>query len=422
MKLMFKSFSLVLALAIIFSLFSFVSSAAVDTAGAGTSEEKNILPGNQVSAVKYTTDIKSCANMGNWQSYAENSLEAVEACETDYVSVDVKLTKDNIAILMKDDTLERMCVDAEGKAVSGAVKDKTFDEISTYRLRMGNGGKASKASNYTVPTLDDVLNALNEGTSLIIDTDSADLSVIYNTVLNAEKLNSVLFRLEDCDSKDITSIVTKNEKLRNLIIPEYNGNIIFGATTLLKEAEIAGLNIVKLGTKNVNGVIFYDSFTKKFKEKSVMAMFSMVDEYCAERSDDITGWDNAIACGYSIIETNYPEMLEKYIKDTAALKDDLKSLTDICEPYIKGDFSSESFSNFTSAYENATLCLNSVSSRSEISKAFYDLSQAYSRLEPADENETIGKFTFSAGRVIAVLLCGSAFVVSQVYLYKKRKK
>ncbi|MEE0981391.1 MAG: glycerophosphodiester phosphodiesterase family protein, partial [Acutalibacteraceae bacterium] len=57
---------------------------------------------------------------GDWHSFPENSAEAVKAgCEYGFVSVDVKLTKDGKAVLLADDTTDRMVVDADGKTVSG---------------------------------------------------------------------------------------------------------------------------------------------------------------------------------------------------------------------------------------------------------------------------------------------------------------
>lgn len=422
MKTVSKILTCILALIIVLSVGAVGAAAVVDTYGANETVDKSVLPGNRVSAPAYSPDIKSCANMGNWQKYAENALEAVSDCTTDYVSVDVKLTKDGIPILMKDETLDRMCVDSQGETVTGAVKDKTYQEISGYFLRYGNGGELSKKSNYTVPTLEAVLNVLKDGTNLIIDTKLDDLGTVYNVALNAEMLGRVMFRLEDCDSKDVLSVINKNQNFKNLIIPQYNGNIIFGANNLLKDAAEAELNIVKVGTKNHHGVVLYNSYTSQFQENYIMAMFSMVDEYAAGRNDDVTGWDNVISNGYSIIETDYPDMLEQYIEDTEDMRSDLKSLVEVCADYLNGSFSASSLNALTDAYETAYNCLNSVSSRSEISNAFYTLSEAYSALEPSAEDETIGKFTFSAGRVIAVVLCAGAVVASQVYLFKKRKK
>ncbi|MBQ8783972.1 MAG: glycerophosphodiester phosphodiesterase family protein [Clostridia bacterium] len=414
--------SVSLTLLLIFGVFATGAAAVVDTYGEGESLDKSILTGNQVTAVPYSPELKSCANMGNWQKYAENSIEAITDCSTDYISVDVKLTKDGVPVLMADETLDRMCIDADGNTVTGKVSEKTYEEISTYFLRYGNGGELSKKSEYFVPTLEQALEAIDDENTLIIDVSLDDLGKVSGVVENEEKLSKVLFRLTDCDSRDVLSVIEKNERFKNLIIPQYNGNIIFGANSLLKDAVDAGLNIVKVGTKNRNGVVLYDSYTAQFKENSVMAMFSMVDEYSADRADDITGWDNVISHGYSIIETDYPELLEKYFDSTEELKQELKTLVEMCESYLNGDFSADSLKKFTEAYNTAKGYVDSVASQSQISNAFYNLSEAYSELEKSSPDETAGKFTFSVGRIIAAVLCGGGIVASQVYLFKKRKK
>ena len=148
----------------------------------------------------------------------------------------------------------------------------------------------------------------------------------------------------------------------------------------------------------------------------------MTDEYAADRKDDITGWDNIISHGYSIIETDYPELLHQYIESTNELRGQLLSLVDMCKEYINGDYSSASLKQFTSAYNTAKSYTEGVASQSQLSAAFYDLSEAYSALERASADEAVGKFTFSIGRLVAVVLCGGGIIASQIYLYKKRKK
>lgn len=414
--------SISLAATMLFCTLAVKVSAVVGSYGDGESVDKSILTGNQTIELSYTPELKSCANMGNWQKYAENSIEAITDCATDYISVDVKLTKDEVPILMADDSLDRMCVDATGKTVTGLVSEKNYDEISGYFLRFGNGGTLSKKSDYFVPTLEQALDAIDNENVLIIDVSLEDLGIVSGVVENKEMLSRVLFRLEDCDSRDVLSVVEKNESFKNIIIPQYNGNIIFPANSLIKDATKANLKIVKAGTKNRNGVVLYKSYTEQFKENSIMAMFSMVDEYSAGRNDDITGWDNVISLGYSIIETDYPELLEKYFDSTDDIRNELVTLVKMCEEYLEGKFSPDSLETFTKSYNEATNCITSVSSQSQLSTAFYNLSRAYSMLEKASGEDTAENFTFSFGRIIAVILCGGGIVASQIYLYKKRKK
>ncbi len=422
MKKVVLFLSVFLTLIIISGSLTTASFAVIDTLGDGEEIDKSILAGNQVAEEKYSIQLKSCANMGNWQKYSENSLEGIEDCNSDYISVDVRLTKDGVPILMTDETLDRMCIDAEGKTVTGKVSETTSATISSYFLRYGNGGELSKKSDSVVPTLAQALERFHKSSTLIIDVSINDLGVVYGVVEEKEMLSKVLFRLTDGSSNDVLSVIEKNEKFKSLIIPQYNGNIIFGANALLDDAVDAGLKIVKVGTKNRNGVVLYDSYTAQFKEESLMAMFSMVDEYSADRTDDITGWDNVISKGYSIIETNHPDLLNDYIEATYNLRKELENLVKMCSVYSAEGFSAESYKEFNNAYTVAKNCLGSVSSQSQVSNAYYELSQAYSNLEKASADEVTGKLAFTPGRIIAAVLCAGAFIASQVYLAKKRKK
>ncbi len=423
MKKFSKVLLFFLTLVLVVSAVSFNGFCAVDAYNDEAGQNKVALPNNKAVKIEYSADLMVCSNMGNWQDHAENSLEAIKACkDIRFISIDVKLTKDNIPILMKDTTLDRMCVDANDKAISGNVSDKNYDEIAALYLRYGNGGNEAKASNYTVPTLEQALDILKDGTYYIIDTNLDDFGTVYNTVLNKEKLKYVKFRLEDCDSSDILSIINKNSNLKDIFIPQYDGNIIFSANSLISNAIEADLNIVQLGTKNKNGVILYNSFTKKFQDNSLMAMFSFVSDYNAGRSDDVTGWDNVISQGYSIIETDYPQLLSEYIEQRNSFQKSLKSLAVMCEDYLDADFSQETLNELNEKYKTAVECLTHPSSLTEISSAYTDLSDTFNNLQFADSDEISGKFTFSVGRIIAVVLCGGAFILSQIYLYKKRAK
>ncbi len=422
MKKLCTFLSIITALVLILSSFSMSASAVVGSYSEGETIDKSILTGNQPLRKPYSTDLEVCANMGNWQKYAENSVEAITDCKTDYVSVDVRLTKDGVPVLMADDTLERMCVDANGKTVTGLLSEKNHSEITQYFLRYGNGGELAKKSGYTIPTLEQALDALYIESIMIIDVSTNDLGKVAGVVENKEMLSRVLFRLTDADSRDVASIINKNERFKNLIIPQYNGNIIFGANSLLRDATEVGLSMVKVGTKNRNGVVLYDSYTSQFHKNKIKAMFSMVDEYAADRSDDITGWDNVISHGYSVIETDYPDLLTDYIDSTNELRSQLVSLVGMCEEYLNGDFSKDSLESLTSAYNTAKKYTTEVASQSQLSNAIFNLTEAYTNLKPSSPDETAGKFSFSIGRLTAVVLCGGGIVAAQIYLFKKRKK
>ena len=92
----------------------------------------------------------------NGSEAPENSLRAIEkAVENGYgIEFDVQLSKDQVPVVFHDLSLERMC------GVKGNVCDYTLEELQTFRLA---------DSNETIPTLKQVLEAVDGKVPLIIE-------------------------------------------------------------------------------------------------------------------------------------------------------------------------------------------------------------------------------------------------------------
>lgn len=364
----------------------------------------------------YSTDLKACANKGNWLEFPENSVDSIINCNTQYISIDVKVSSDNVPVLMEDETLERMCVDTQGNAVEGAVSSKPFSQLETYRLRQSNGGVGTKITETKLASLSAALNAALDKV-FILDLDFSDFDVVYSTVSSNNAQERVIYRI-DGKTKDIIAAAKSKDPVAK-IINKYNGNIIFSAMSLIKTSHASGFNLVELGTKNQYGVIFYETLTKNFKKYSQNAVFSMTGGYNAKRPDNIHGWDDVISHGYSIIETNYPKLLEAYIEDTKSLRLELDSLISKSADFVDGNYSKDTKSAFDKAYKNAVECQASVASKGDVANAYSALQAALSGLQT---NGSISHlFNFSTGRIIAVVLCLAAVVAAQVFFYKKRQ-
>ncbi|WP_312649074.1 glycerophosphodiester phosphodiesterase family protein [Aminipila sp.] len=91
----------------------------------------------------------------------ENSLVAFEkAILYGYgIELDVQLTKDNVAIVIHDDNLIRVC------GINKKVSETTYDEISKLKLLNSNIG---------IPKLTDVLNLVEGKVPLIVELKTAD--------------------------------------------------------------------------------------------------------------------------------------------------------------------------------------------------------------------------------------------------------
>ena len=73
---------------------------------------------------------------GDWRNYPENSIPAIESIirmGVDIMELDLKLTKDSVLVLSHDKTIDRCTT---GK---GLVSDYTLDELKQFKLRRAHG-------------------------------------------------------------------------------------------------------------------------------------------------------------------------------------------------------------------------------------------------------------------------------------------
>lgn len=106
------------------------------------------------------------AHRACWHEGPENSLTAVRACEhmgADGVELDVHHTKDGVAVVIHDDTVDRM---TNG---TGKVADLAWAQLSRLRLRQGRGGPDAALTAEHVPTLDAYLRAAKDRLLIVFD-------------------------------------------------------------------------------------------------------------------------------------------------------------------------------------------------------------------------------------------------------------
>ena len=117
------------------------------------------------------------AHRGDARNYPENSIEGVISAYQmgmTGVEVDVRFTKDGIAILQHDETLNRMTDfnDLKGKdglPESAKVTDWTLEQLRKLHLREGRGGPKAAMTPYVIPTLEEVLTVAKERLFIILD-------------------------------------------------------------------------------------------------------------------------------------------------------------------------------------------------------------------------------------------------------------
>lgn len=358
------------------------------------------------------------AHRGDWHSFPENSTEAINAAaEYDAVSVDVRLTADSKPVLMADEKVDRMSVDGEGKSVSGKVSSFTLAQLKELYLRESNGGTDKKKTTCRIPELKEIYETAAGRTAVMLNVQENDFKTVYDYVKALGKLDETVFRINAKPQKIIE--LTKDLDGVN-VTGNYQGNIIFLATSAVKKYFAANIHTIEMGSTNGNGVL-YDNFLMKRFVGSKRAMVSMVNGRCGKRADNETGWDDLISRGYSVIETDFPAELTEYIRKTETAATDLEKNIDIYANTDLSPYTSETEKAFSSALSAAKKTLDGRSSFSELTDARSALQSAHDSLKVGAKKNVALKFRFTPGRIIAVVLCAAAFTGGTLFLRSKRE-
>lgn len=358
------------------------------------------------------------AHRGDWHSFPENSAEAINAAaEYDAVSVDVRLTADGKPVLMADEKVDRMSVDGEGKSVSGKVSSFTLAQLKELYLRESNGGTDKKKTTCRIPELKEIYETAAGRTAVMLNVQENDFKTVYDYVEALGKLDETVFRINAKPKKIIE--LTKDLDGVN-VTGNYQGNIIFLATSAVKKYFAANIYTIEMGSTNGNGVL-YDNFLMKRFVGSKRAMVSMVNGRCGKRADNETGWDDLISRGYSVIETDFPAELTEYIRKTETAATDLEKNIDIYANTDLSPYTSETEKAFSSALSAAKKTLDGRSSFSELTDARSALQSAHDSLKVGAKKNVALKFRFTPGRIIAVVLCAAAFTGGTLFLRSKRE-
>lgn len=358
------------------------------------------------------------AHRGDWHSFPENSAEAINAAaEYDAVSVDVRLTADGKPVLMADEKVDRMSVDGEGKSVSGKVSSFTLAQLKELYLRESNGGIDKKKTTCRIPELKEIYETAAGRTAVMLNVQENDFKTVYDYVKALGKLDETVFRINAKPKKIIE--LTKDLDGVN-VTGNYQGNIIFLATSAVKKYFAANIYTIEMGSTNGNGVL-YDNFLMKRFVGSKRAMVSMVNGRCGKRADNETGWDDLISRGYSVIETDFPAELTEYIRKTETAATDLEKNIDIYANTDLSPYTSETEKAFSSALSAAKKTLDGRSSFSELTDARSALQSAHDSLKVGAKKNVALKFRFTPGRIIAIVLCAAAFTGGTLFLRSKRE-
>lgn len=367
-------------------------------------------------------ELIAVSKYGDTENFPEQSLEGLLAATeagADMVYVTVRKTADGYLVLMADENLSRMCVDALGNVADKAVADVGYHELSEYHLRNSTGSLHEKITAYTVPTLVDAVKALSGKALLLVAGGWEFRDEIYDALSAENLLNSVVL-LADGDKKEVKNWISEKPTMP-LVLSAYHGNVVFTAKSVASKTLSGGAVGTLLSSSNPYGVVYGNAVLKEFTGKGRAAIDMTDPSLCGQREDNAIGWNDVTARGYSIIITDNITELCEYRARVIQQKERLSAALEAAQAVDVTLCSTQSANALKDAIAAGKTALASPASENSLMQANYSLRTAVEGLTNQTADGEKGA-TVTTGKVIAVILVVAALILLEIILETARRK
>ena len=251
---------------------------------------------------------------GDWRNYPENSIPAIESIirmGADIMELDLKLTKDSVLVLSHDWTIDR-CTTGKGR-----VSDYTLDELKQFRLRRAHGVATDSLH---ICTLREALECCKDRICVNVDQGYE----YYDMVLAITEELGVTDQILIKGKHSVASVAEKmaahehNMMYMPIIdIQKEQGQKLFQEYMDTKTVPLAYEVCWKKLTPEVS-----DCFKKVVESGSKLWVNTIWGSLCGYLDDDkaldcgdpAEIYDQVIALGASMIQTDRPEQLLNYLR------------------------------------------------------------------------------------------------------------
>lgn len=251
---------------------------------------------------------------GDWRNYPENSIPAIESIirmGADIMELDLKLTKDSVLVLSHDWTIDR-CTTGKGR-----VSDYTLDELKQFRLRRAHGVATDSLH---ICTLREALECCKDRICVNVDQGYEYYDMVLAITEELGVTDQILI-------KGKHSVETVAEKMaaheHNMMympiidIQKEQGQKLFQEYMDTKTVPLAYEVCWKKLTPEVS-----DCFKKVVESGSKLWVNTIWGSLCGYLDDDkaldcgdpAEVYDQVIALGASMIQTDRPEQLLNYLR------------------------------------------------------------------------------------------------------------
>lgn len=358
---------------------------------------------------------------GDKLNYPENSLEGIQSASklgADMILISVKKTADGKIVVFKDDNLSRMCVLDNGKSVKKNINEITYEELSEYKLRSSTGNLHENVTGYSVPTLENVIDAVGNDVMLIVEGGWQFKDDIYSLIVQKSAVNSVMIMPEK-NAKDISSW-SENKNPAPLIFSNYKGTVVWKTRGYINK-QITSASAVLLSSSNAYSLTFSKDVITDYNSKIRFAVDMTDTQLSGKRSDTELYWDDITSRGFSIIITDNIEQFNRYKKRTNTARENLNSLIEKIGQTDLSLCSTTSVNGLNKELKKAREVVSSSYSAMELEAAYNSLNIAVEALSDKTSKDK-GNLTVSTGRVIAAIIITIGFVFFEVLIYRYRDK
>lgn len=251
---------------------------------------------------------------GDWRNYPENSIPAIESIirmGADIMELDLKLTKDSVLVLSHDWTIDR-CTTGKGR-----VSDYTLDELKQFRLRRAHGVATDSLH---ICTLREALECCKDRICVNVDQGYEYYDMVLAITEELGVTNQILIK----GKHSVASVAEKmaahehNMMYMPIIdIQKEQGQKLFQEYMDTKTVPLAYEVCWKKLTPEVS-----DCFKKVVESGSKLWVNTIWGSLCGYLDDDkaldcgdpAEVYDQVIALGASMIQTDRPEQLLNYLR------------------------------------------------------------------------------------------------------------
>ena len=221
------------------------------------------------------------AHRGDWRNYPENSIPAIESVirmGVDIVEIDLKMTSDSVLVLSHDATANRTTT---GK---GLISTMTLDSLKGFNLRYAHGVK----SPHKMPTLREALEVCKDRICVNIDQGYQ----YYDQVIAITEELGVTDQILIKGKKTLAEVNAKTA--------EYEHNMMY--MPIIDIVRDCCKKVVETGSKLWINTL-WPSLNGGYDDNSAFEAGNPAEIY-----------DVILDLGTSIIQTDRPEMLIKYLE------------------------------------------------------------------------------------------------------------